>query len=303
MKKINLTFITFFLISFSLFIPLAVLAQDYKPLEPGVLEIEEDVAIAFSDYLQQAYKVFFFMIVIISILLLIVGGLEYMLSSIPAVKTSGWSRIIAAISGLVLALSSYLILFTINEDLVNLDFSFNNLNPPEEVPITPGQGATNPSDPTNPTNPPGDGLGEGHYGQVPTNEFQVRATLQAVGITTNDKNTCRENNLSGCRTYVGGLNQAQINGLIDLKTACNCTIVVTGAAEQGGHSAGSQHYDGLAVDIRENTGINNYINNLTDFSRRTNSGLPIADNPGRISGANFILDERNGSQPHWHFQF
>lgn len=55
----------------------------------------------------------------ISVLLIVVGGLQYILSEVPGIKSSGKERISNALIGLILALSAWLILNTINPDLIN----------------------------------------------------------------------------------------------------------------------------------------------------------------------------------------
>lgn len=130
------------------------------------------------------------------------------------------------------------------------------------------------------------GLGTGRYGEVPAEEFEVREQLAASGITVNDAAVCNNpSDVSQCRTYVGGLNQDQIDGLTEMGAEVPEGFVVTGAAEQGGHSANSRHYRGEAVDIRPSPEVNEYIRNNPDqFSR--------------------VIDERDGEfGGHWHVEF
>ena len=93
--------------------PLAVLAQkEYTLLEPGVVgeSASSSVSVSFVDYAENAYKIFLTIVVFVTVLMFIIGGLEYMTSALPAAKSNGIKRITAAFWGLVLALSSFLIL-------------------------------------------------------------------------------------------------------------------------------------------------------------------------------------------------
>ena len=63
----------------------------------------------------------------ISVLYLVIGGLQYILSEVPGIKTSGKEKIRDALVGLILALAAWLILYTINPDLVNLNFDLKKL--------------------------------------------------------------------------------------------------------------------------------------------------------------------------------
>ena len=63
--------------------------------------------------------------------MIVMGGLEYMTSELISSKEEGKKKILGAIFGLVLALGAYILLFTINPDLLNSD-----LNPPNTT-VTP----------------------------------------------------------------------------------------------------------------------------------------------------------------------
>src|SRR3989344_2616655 len=265
-------------------------ASGYQLLEPSVVGMGEGSTIATTqqalDYASFAVKTFLGLVVLMSVLMIVIGGLEYMASTIPAVKGRGLARVYAAIGGLVLALASYLILYIINPDLITFRLDLVRVGENMQTGTTGGgaggTGGTGAGeDGGNPPDSigepcavggsyrgdacvePGSGLGQGVYGEVPANEFEVRNRLQAAGITVNDSGSCREGAVSGCRTYVGGLTEHQVNKVIELKQACNCEVIISGAAEQGtsaggghSHGAGSDHYDGHAVDIRPNAELN-----------------------------------------------
>ncbi|HEY4483862.1 MAG TPA: pilin [Candidatus Paceibacterota bacterium] len=313
--------------------PLAVLAQkEYTLLEPGFVggAPDADTSVSFVDYAENAYKIFLTIVVFVTVLMFIIGGLEYMTSALPAAKSNGIKRITAAFWGLILALSSVLILNIINPDLleIRVDFARVATNISEE----PNTGGENPTDPNNPPSDddpppiidnitpcsnsgahigsacvePGTGLGQGQYGEVPLDEFEVRRILESKGIGINDgnskfvdsegneislggDNTCTsQSNVSRCRTYIGSLSNSQIQGIINLKENCNCEVMITGGAEQGAHSAGSDHYDGAAVDIRSN-GSNSY-SNLDAYVQQNRSQFQ------------FVNDERSSAN-HWHIEF
>jgi len=59
----------------------------------------------------------------IAVIMIMVGGVEYITSATGMGKSDGKDRIYNAIIGLVLVISAYTILFTINPNLVKLDFS------------------------------------------------------------------------------------------------------------------------------------------------------------------------------------
>jgi hypothetical protein len=97
------------------------LAQGYQLLEPtitgGITSVD---ASNFADYLKSLYIAFFTATTALSVLVFTIGGLEYILSAIPGVKVNGKEKMTNALFGLGIALASYLILNTINPDLVSL---------------------------------------------------------------------------------------------------------------------------------------------------------------------------------------
>ena len=71
-------------------------------------------------YINTLIKITIGLISVLAVVMLVVGGIEYMVSNIAGEKASAKSRMTNAIFGLILMLSSYLILNTINPKLVNL---------------------------------------------------------------------------------------------------------------------------------------------------------------------------------------
>lgn len=70
-------------------------------------------------YLADLFPWFIGFIALLAMVMLIWGGFQYMFSGIPGIKTEAKQRIWAAILGLLLALSAYLVLHTINPEILN----------------------------------------------------------------------------------------------------------------------------------------------------------------------------------------
>lgn len=85
---------------------------------------------AFGNYLNIMIKLILGIAAVLAMIMLIKGGFDYMASSLPSEKESGKGTIANAIFGLLLALSAYLLLYTINPDLLN----FCNIGKSIEVP-------------------------------------------------------------------------------------------------------------------------------------------------------------------------
>lgn len=259
------------------FAPVFVFAQEYILLEPSFIGSEES---DFIPYLIAAYTTILVIATVLAVLVMVVGAIQYIMTETIPGKFQGKSMMISALFGLIIVFGGWLILNTINPNLTVFNLNLETIRTPDGVNVntftsggggprstyeyTPPQGEGGPREPGAPAdrnrfeeNSPGMGL----HGYVPANEFEVREKLKAEGITINDDGNCRPTNVSNCRTYVGGLTETQINGVINLKRSCNCTVIITGAAEQSKHEVNSRHYAGNAVDLRANNALGQYIRN------------------------------------------
>ena len=120
----------FILLGFNL-LPILVFAANYQLLEPSIILDKggqqpgtyagTGETYGLKEYLQTAYIVMFVLVITAVVFWLILGGLEYILSDIPMVKSSGLKKLKNAFFGLVIALSSYLLLNLINPKLLEFN--------------------------------------------------------------------------------------------------------------------------------------------------------------------------------------
>lgn len=284
-------------------LPFFAFAQDYTLLEKSVLPGNQETT-NFTTYIEQGFKTFLAVVVIIAIVMLTASGLQYITAGSGGGKGEAKNRAMAALLGLLIALSAYLILRTINPDLVNLTLDINDRG---------GDVGRDISPPTNPPNTGGGGGGgsggggggtpqqyggpEGVYGPIPENEFEVRERIKEATngkVTFNDDANCKPGNEQSCRTYLGGLNEDQINGIINLSNECDCNLTINGAAEPGGHIDNSSHYSGDAVDLDKQFATDTFIvSNGTNVGEQGN-GVRYLINGG------YCEDENSA---HWHCRF
>jgi hypothetical protein len=102
----------------------------YTPLEPlpgGFSALEgKDINLYLSAYITSGFKLLILLGGLTAVVMLIIGGMSYMFSEVsPENKSKAKKRIIGAIWGLTLLLFSYLILNTINPQLVNFTTIFS----------------------------------------------------------------------------------------------------------------------------------------------------------------------------------
>ncbi len=272
---------------------LAATTQGYTFLDPSVFGLNGGQGIDFIGYAKLIYQTILSVVVVMSIIMVAMGGMEYIASGAGGAKSEGKQRITNALIGLLIALTSYLILNTIDPSFVNFKLSLSKIQT-VSTPSIPSTG-NNPSNSTG--GGPSSGGGPTQYPSGTLSEADARNQLAAAGISVN-KNPCPDGvpytSVSGGCTNLGGLSQESINQVINLKQNCNCQVIVTGGTE-GGHSPGGFYGahtpGGTAIDIGRNTSLDNYIQN-NGGSPTMSQGRPIY----QINGRKYWRED----DLHWH---
>jgi len=108
-----------------------VFAADYTLLEPGVFGQEQGFAVNgtgdFTDYANMVFTALLTLAIALAILYIVIGGFTYVTSSIAGEKEAGKNKIKEALKGLLIILLAWLILNTINPDLINWKFKVTPL--------------------------------------------------------------------------------------------------------------------------------------------------------------------------------
>lgn len=203
-----------------------------------------------NSYLPAAFRLTVGIAIALAFIFITIGGITYATSDSLTGKQDGRNYIENAILGLLLVIGSYVILYTINPQILNLSIVIPRPNPPaQQVTLTSGTPLTQP--------------------QL-ADDQTIRQRLAGSQITVN-ANPCANGQTRGC-TNLNGLPENAITGLTALRNACNCPLVITGGTE-GGHSS---HKPGVPiVDLRPSAGLNRYIlnsvNNPSDKYTRSMS--------------------------------
>ncbi|MBY0376503.1 D-alanyl-D-alanine carboxypeptidase family protein [Patescibacteria group bacterium] len=79
--------------------------------------------VALGIYLNIMIKIIIGIAAVLAMVMIVIGGIEYMTSELISSKEAGKQRITNAVFGLILAMASYLILNTINPDLLKTDLN------------------------------------------------------------------------------------------------------------------------------------------------------------------------------------
>ncbi len=139
MKKLILI-ITLIIVSWSMFFAFTALAA-YE-IEVSIPAISGEAAssgdvVSLTQYIRYLYMFGLGLIGITALGALVIGGFMYMGAETVTTKDQAKGYINGAISGLILGLAAYLILYTINPDLINF-----KITPPAPVQSIPAQQTT-----------------------------------------------------------------------------------------------------------------------------------------------------------------
>lgn len=175
------------------------------------------------------------------------GGILYMTTDAINNKSQGREYIENALWGLLLVISAWIILYTINPKILN--FNLDTPTPPSAE-----------RDASVIAGPAG----------IPMTQAQIDASnavltsLNPISVGPQIKpyaGLCLRGQTVGC-VNLNGLQQSTIAGLQNLRDKCNCNITITGGTE-GGHTSGSCHNIGICVDIYGSKAINDLVTNQT----------------------------------------
>ena len=203
------------------------------PLGPNNSEVP---TVTTATYLPGLFRLIIGIAGVLAVVRIIWGGIQYMSTDAFSGTNEAKNTIQNAIWGLLLAMAAWLIVYTINPNLV----SFNLNIPAQQITTT-----TIPRD----INLPDTGTGLSQQEA----EMQLRAAL--IGIAT---------------PVLQGIKQETISEVINLKNSCGCDITVT-SATGGTHNPGEySHGNGWKIDLRLTESLTNYITrNYTKLANRS----------------------------------
>ncbi|MFA5386471.1 MAG: hypothetical protein WC297_02315 [Candidatus Paceibacterota bacterium] len=232
--------------------------------------------------IKQIYLITLGLVGVLALGIIVFGGIQYSMSAgDPTRQKDARDRITQALWGVILLLAAFLILNTINPDLIKLEEpSFGTI-------IT----ASSTGELIDTTNP-----------ATSLTEQQIRSKLASWGITVWE--SC-----PGC-TKVSCLRQNTINELGDLAKHCqnaihhgtqDCPITLTGGCEQTGHAQGVySHANGYKVDLQPATAgsdLSTYI--LNNCAKLSGTSSVYKERYRCSSGAIYNLESQTNGGFHW----
>ena len=289
--KIAITFVMIF----SVWTTVAYALDDYTVLAPlpGTTKcgnnLGPDCKTDFKTYLPGLFKWAISIAAVMAFIMITAGGITYMTSDSVFKTEKGRGMIENAIWGLVLVIGAYVILYTINPAILSFTLDITAVNPKENKSgIVGGTGTV-----TNGT---------------PMTQDQItahNAVLAELDPIKPYAPACLQGQTRGC-VNLNGLKPATIVGLKNLRKECLCGITITGGTE-GGHTAGSSHNDGTAVDIRPTPALNSYLQSTSPENPNILNPPPGTKVVVVIGSVQYTYEHPgdNGiaTGEHWHVEF
>ena len=248
--------------------------QLLAPLPDGEGSLQENFDAgddsALGKYISLIIKLVIGISAVLAVVMIVMGGIEYMGSELISSKEAGKERIQNAILGLLIAMSAYALLNTINPDLFKSDIKIDtarlaiDLN--DRVPQTAAGGKYK-------------------NGVLPGTPVTGTPTPLPAGVSINAAQ-CTKVGQSNCTSTIG-LNMSQV---IAIQNGCKCSLTITGGTEwwlHGGQSGSTSHQNGsTTVDLRRTTELDNYLS----------AGKPLVKMRRYQSPVGSVLFEGD----HWH---
>lgn len=257
-----------------------------------------------KSYLEGAFKLIILLAGVLAVVLIIYGGITYMSTDAFTGKSNAKGIIQNALWGLVLVLGAWIILYTINPDLLTLNLSLERL--PVGGAFDTTLGSSTPGTGTSGAVPYGGTRGPS-FGQAWGDDSVLRNQLKSsINVDVNRSGTCKTIGEQNC-TSIYNLNPKIIGGLARLGIACQCgTITISGGTEYWLHGNksteesqnGTDHKpgeNGSAVDLSKNNAqLNNFIQSKPKNNRPSN-GCSNLGQAYTFDGGTYVNEG-----DHWH---
>ena len=241
-------------------------------------------------YLNLIVKIIIGICGVLAVVMIVMGGIEYMTSELVSSKEAGKERIRNALFGLILALFSWSLLYTINPDILKTDESSLVA---QTVTVDLDADTPQPT-PTNATHTyPTPGMSGLPFGTVLTDQ-NMGAIAQLPSGASVYNSQCTSVGQSGC-TSTRGLSLSYINNILSNCPSC-APLSIQGGTEfwlHGFHSGSTSHVPNSAtVDLAPTSALTNYI--LTG-NPNTPGPTPGYFTRHTMNGISFLWESN-----HWH---
>jgi hypothetical protein len=222
-------------------------ADGYIPLVADTFPEVAHGSGSFAKFLDTVYRYGIVIAGILGVIMLIIAAIQHMTTDAFTKKSELKKRMGEILGGLLLAVCSYLILYTINPQLVQINFgalgeggslgTSRNISVGTSGSVSTGGGTVVGGSAT----ASGDSSQQSNYGTS-------GALSESVVTDLFNQNGIRKKANAG--VGFDGLMQSTVDGTIALKNASGANSMVLSGAREGGHASGTySHGNGYKVDI------------------------------------------------------
>jgi type IV secretory pathway VirB2 component (pilin) len=288
---------------------------------PGFEEIEEDPSI--GKYVNIVVQILIGFATLLAVIMIVVGGVQYMTTDALGGKQNARSTIMNAVLGLLLAFGSYIILATINPDILRIDFDTGG---PVTIVYEGGPAVLN-ADGTFSLEAGGEAItvnGVVMRNGDPWPQFatqaglvNIRPDLVGMGYTINN-NECATVGSAGCTSLyfqpaVASQLLQRLTTMRNDSSLANRTLRITGGSEFWLHK--THHPDAAVLDFgvvhtqgfgaQDEAALNSFIIGNPVFPGECQNRTPVGSSSSLLSLAKD--EDRNtcswNPAPHWHVIF
>ncbi|MBP6912006.1 MAG: hypothetical protein KBB88_02295 [Candidatus Pacebacteria bacterium] len=300
--------------SYTLLAPLPIKGAESGTISIGSNDGPNGPNFDFGDYINGLLTFAIGIAGALAVVMIVVGGIQYMSTDNFGEKMEGKGRIMNAVGGMLLLIGAYMILNTLNPNLIDFNFKINQVtieaDPILDASTAPEKkadgtyssalctgyidGATWPTDiPTlrnNIENTPGEAL--------PGLGIDVRSSFG-----TGEEGYCKNVGDPKCTTvYYTPATATRLNGdLAQLKQNCvGCSLVITGGSECWLHKTHGP--EASVVDMSVDSGLTKYLTGSTSFPSTCSwRNLPPPYSKGQALSEGPTCSWKPAS--HWHINF
>ena len=290
MKKNLILALTYFVLCFGFYAithPLFAQQRSYTllaplPLEGGSGGITQTVT--FTQYVNGAYRFILGVAGILAVIMIIFAGFTYMTTDAFQKKESGKEMISNAVKGLLLAIGTWIILNTINPNLLNFSLLIER-----------------PSIPTAPTQTNQSALIVGTVNTA--SEREARDLMDQYGLHTN-KEPCATGVTTGCANFAG-IPEIAFSAVHTLQSeycatgAQECTFNLSGGTEDGHETHG---INAPILDLSYNRDYSDYIKQNGTFLSNSSIGpiYQMGNTRITIEHEGVVCTSNSGPCQHFH---
>lgn len=286
----------------------------YDLLTPigNIAKVEDQTQNGFSDYVNLIIRIAIALAGAIAVIIIIVSGIQYMGTESVWGKSESKIKIGSAIGGIVLLLTSYIILYTINPDLVTIRLGISKGTEGEwDRPAVPKKDGTYEAPPTGSSYKSCSALVDGNpikvgnaWPQDKQSALVDELRVAGIDVASSSGKLCSRVGETGCTSMYFNPETEKLvkTRLTELQKKVGANITVTGGSECWLHKTHGP--DDARIDLRVSENLNRYVNSfaptVTDKSSFPGNNLRIT-----VPGIGSFLSEGEGGTAkttgaHWH---